>query len=345
MKKLFLFFVLSLVLLYVSAYAPAGDFPKIINYQGMLTESNGTTPVQGFKSITFKIWSHETSTSSEYLKWGDTYTKEVVNGLFNVRLGDPAEGGVAGPINLFFNEQYWLEIKVGGDPPLTPRIKLTSVGYAYRALVADSVATGGVASSSSAGFQVPYDSLWYFLRSQQISCPENGYVLAIGTAHAYFPRTKAGEAAMLYFGLSKDAEAVPENVVTSAGACTYGTGDESWFHIPVTCHALFPVSAGQHIFYFIVMHPTPYFPAVTHAHNVEFTLLYIKNAYGTGLLGGEDVSGKEVLEVAPAFDNTSVSGVKTSPSEASRFEQELEGLKAEMEALKAKLEKQESQSK
>jgi parallel beta-helix repeat protein len=40
-------------------------------------------------------------------------------------------------INLPFDATYWLGIKVGTDPELSPRITLTSVGYAYRAQTAD----------------------------------------------------------------------------------------------------------------------------------------------------------------------------------------------------------------
>jgi len=129
MKKVVLFF-LGLIFLFYSS-APAWEFPKEINYQGMLTTPGGSPVPDGNYSIKFTIWSHATSTSASYNKWEHTYSVSVTNGLFNKNLGE------GDPINLPFREEYWLELKVGADPPLSPRTKLVSVGYAYRSLVAD----------------------------------------------------------------------------------------------------------------------------------------------------------------------------------------------------------------
>jgi hypothetical protein len=110
--------------------------PKMINYQGMLTGTDGTTPVtNGNYPILFSIYNTSSEGSS---LWSHTYNVSVTNGLFNVILGDSGA-----PINLPFDTTYWLGIKVGDDPELSPRIKLTSVGYAYRAKVADSAVVAG----------------------------------------------------------------------------------------------------------------------------------------------------------------------------------------------------------
>ncbi|MEO0228291.1 MAG: hypothetical protein ABIL70_09615 [candidate division WOR-3 bacterium] len=42
-------------------------------------------------------------------------------------------------INLAFNVPYYLGIRVGTDEEMTPRIPLTSVGYAYRAQTVESI--------------------------------------------------------------------------------------------------------------------------------------------------------------------------------------------------------------
>lgn len=119
-----------IILVFLASLSLAG-IPKMINYQGMLTQSDGTTPVtNGNYPILFRIYNTSSGGSS---LWSHTYNVAVTNGLFNVILGDDDA-----PISLPFNVDYWLELKVGADPPLSPRIKLTSVGYAYRASVADS---------------------------------------------------------------------------------------------------------------------------------------------------------------------------------------------------------------
>jgi hypothetical protein len=112
--------------------------PHLINYQGMLTQSDGITPVpNGTYSILFRIYDAATVGT---LMWDHTYSVTVTNGLFNVILG------TSEPIDLAFDEPYWLEIKVGADPVLSPRTQLTSVGYAYTseyAVSAGSAPTGG----------------------------------------------------------------------------------------------------------------------------------------------------------------------------------------------------------
>jgi hypothetical protein len=127
MSRLFLFSVLIILLCLVSLSLAA--IPKLINYQGMLTQSDGITLVVNANySILFKIYN---ASSSGTLKWSHTYSVSVINGLFNVVLGDSSA-----PIDLPFDEDYWLEITVGGNT-LSPRTRLTSVGYAYRAEKAD----------------------------------------------------------------------------------------------------------------------------------------------------------------------------------------------------------------
>jgi len=112
--------------------------PHQLNYQGMLTQSDGVTPVtDGLYSIRFSIWDDLTLGSE---LWNETQSVQVTNGLFNVNLGSIT------PLGLPFDKYYWLEIKVGADPKLTPRTKLTSVGYAYtaeQAFTALSAPSGG----------------------------------------------------------------------------------------------------------------------------------------------------------------------------------------------------------
>jgi len=124
-------FIFGLIILVFLASVSFAGIPKMINYQGMLTGSDGKTPVNnGNYAILFSVYN--TSSGGGSL-WSHTYNVGVTNGLFNVILGD---SGV--PINLPFDTTYWLGIKVGADLELSPRTQLTSVGYAYRARVADS---------------------------------------------------------------------------------------------------------------------------------------------------------------------------------------------------------------
>jgi hypothetical protein len=124
-------FVSGLIILVFLASLSLAGIPKLINYQGMLTGSDGKTPVtNGNYPILFSIYNTSSGGSS---LWSHTYNVSVTNGLFNIILGDSGA-----PINLPFDTTYWLGIKVGADPQLSPRTRLTSVGYAYRSMVGDS---------------------------------------------------------------------------------------------------------------------------------------------------------------------------------------------------------------
>ena len=129
-------FISALIILVSLAGLSLAGIPKLINYQGMLTDNSGT-PLNGSYNLTFKIWTDTTGGSS---LWTETQNGiQVLNGLFNVILGKQTA------LNLPFDQQYWLEVIV--DAETMPRIRFTSVGYAYRAMVADSAvkagATGG----------------------------------------------------------------------------------------------------------------------------------------------------------------------------------------------------------
>jgi hypothetical protein len=135
-----IFISVLIILVFLASLCLAG-IPKMINYQGMLTQSDGKTPVtNGNYSILFSIYN--TSSGGSAL-WSHTYNLSVTNGLFNVILGDSSA-----PINLAFDTTYWLGIKVGADLELSPRIRLTSVGYAYRTQWSD---TANYARASGEG--------------------------------------------------------------------------------------------------------------------------------------------------------------------------------------------------
>ena len=137
-------FVFSLITLVYLAGLSLAAIPKMINYQGMLTQSDGKTPVTNANyPILFSIYNISSGGSS---LWSHTYNVSVTNGLFNIILGDSGA-----TINLAFDTTYWLGIKVGTDPELSPRIRLTSVGYAYRAQKTQRADTADIALSAPGG--------------------------------------------------------------------------------------------------------------------------------------------------------------------------------------------------
>ena len=143
MKKLLLLTVIGAFMLVASTCW--AEIPHLINYQGMLTDNAGN-PITEPRNLTFTIYDAPTSGTA---LWTETHTAvPVENGLFNVILG-----GATTPIpdSVFDSPERYLGIKVETDPELVPRIQLTSVGYAYRALTADS-ATVAVSAPTGGGW-------------------------------------------------------------------------------------------------------------------------------------------------------------------------------------------------
>ena len=118
--------VLWLFLLSSAGYA---QVPQKMNYQGYLTNAAGV-PVNGTLQIVFSIYNVPAGGAP---LWTETQNVIVTQGVYSVNLGDVA------PIGLTFNNPYYLGVRMGADPEMTPRKVLTSVGYAFRALTVESV--------------------------------------------------------------------------------------------------------------------------------------------------------------------------------------------------------------
>jgi len=152
-------FVLCLIASVLMTGASVADIPKLINYQGMLTDDSGN-PLTGTYDITFIIYDDPGPTGGN-IKWSETqYDVSVINGLFNVILGS------ANPIDLPFDQDYWLDITVEGEH-MPARLRFTSVGYAYRAMVADTAyatAPGAGSHWSVSDFVLYTNNFWGIAR-------------------------------------------------------------------------------------------------------------------------------------------------------------------------------------
>ena len=128
MRRLLL---LSVVGVFMLASSPCrADIPHLINYQGMLSEDEGS-PLNGSYDLTFSIYGQSSGGSS---LWTESQSGvSVENGLFNVILGSVTPI----PSSVFEDTLRYLGIAVGSDSKLAPRIRLTSVAYAYRSEIAD----------------------------------------------------------------------------------------------------------------------------------------------------------------------------------------------------------------
>jgi hypothetical protein len=115
--------VLSMILIVLAPASLRAEVPLTINHQGYLTSDAGA-PVTGTRSMTFAIYNVVVAGAA---LWTETQSVLVTNGVFNVYLGDAA----ALPDSIFDGQELYLGVKVGTDSEMTPRIRLTTVPYAF----------------------------------------------------------------------------------------------------------------------------------------------------------------------------------------------------------------------
>lgn len=120
----------------------AGQIPRTLSYQGVLSDTSGVPKPDGVYGMTFRLY---TVPEGGGPLWSETKALATKRGLFNAVLGDVTPF----PDSLRFNRRYWLSIQVSPDPELTPRIQLTAVGYSLNAAKADTAQYARTAPGSA----------------------------------------------------------------------------------------------------------------------------------------------------------------------------------------------------
>ncbi len=135
-KHPWLFWAMVLGICGLSGSQLRGDVPRLINYQGKLTDQLGA-PLNLEAEMTFSLYTEPVGGG---VIWTETRTVQVTEGFFNVLLG----GGVPLEPDYFLDHsQTYLGVKVGEDPEMIPRQEFASAAYALRAEVADEISPAG----------------------------------------------------------------------------------------------------------------------------------------------------------------------------------------------------------
>lgn len=158
MKIPFTFLVLLLgAMLAAPCLIALDSVPKLVNYQGKLTNSSGQALADGTYKLRFCLYSKkDSSQAGDTLVWGSEYNVTVVSGQFNVVLGAAGGTAVAGAaVNdigfAFADPERYLQMTVLTDstgvvltPPqvLSPRQQLLASPYALQAQ--NGIPVGGV---------------------------------------------------------------------------------------------------------------------------------------------------------------------------------------------------------
>ena len=117
---------LALILFFsLSAVGVRAQIPQTTSFQGVLTGGDGTPLPDGSYDLSVALFDAATEGNAV---WTESHSDVSVNdGVFGIILG------TENPLNLTFDRDYWLQVTVGSDPPLMPRIKLAAVPYSLAA--------------------------------------------------------------------------------------------------------------------------------------------------------------------------------------------------------------------
>lgn len=184
--------------------------PTTINFQGRVTNPNGTNVTDGSYSFVFRLYDQSSPTttgtcaSNTHCWWEETDTLSVTAGVFQVQLGttcafsSTCNSGHSG-INWNTNNALYLTLQFNSDSAgfMSPTIPLTSVPYAFNA---DNL--GGLSSSG-------------FIQNQNGSAQSssNFWISGTGIASAF----QAGSLAAASGNLNLQAASGSINLSTSAG--------------------------------------------------------------------------------------------------------------------------------
>ena len=114
------------------------EVPRLTSYQGVVKDDLGNV-VPGADSLHFAFRIYNAQSGGSPL-WEESKGLMVRDGILNTLLGDTV------PLDIPFDEQYWLGVSVESEDELEPRVSLSAAPYALRAATADSIAGGGAVS-------------------------------------------------------------------------------------------------------------------------------------------------------------------------------------------------------
>jgi hypothetical protein len=138
--------VLLAIALFAFVLPSKAQIPPFISYQGVLTDTTGNPKPDGDYLMSFRLYDVPSGGTA---LWSELNKKiPVRRGLFSTRLG---ELSILIPA-VQFDRPLWLGIQVGGNEELLPRIPLTTVGYSFHSVKAE---TAAVAMNAAR------DTTWY----------------------------------------------------------------------------------------------------------------------------------------------------------------------------------------
>ncbi len=116
--------LIILAVIMLAALPVSGQIPRLINYQGVLTDDMGVVVSDGSYNMTFRLYAVPSGGSH---LWEETIAVNVSKGIFSTTLGHDVV------ITEVFDKPLYLAIEIDGGGELTPRRLFTANAYAFSA--------------------------------------------------------------------------------------------------------------------------------------------------------------------------------------------------------------------
>ena len=212
------FCILTILVILALSQTLFAEVSATLNFQGVLREPSGRAVEDGDYKLVFKIYNHETSGD---IKWTETHPAiEIKNGIANVVLGSVT------PLEIPFDEDYWVGVSVDDGSELTPRTRLTTAPYAMSLRGTDNTFPGS--GNVGVGTTTPTSELEVAGRIKD----KTGFVMPVGTVLPYAGGS-APEGWLICSGQALNGTVNPEyhDLFVVIGTTFGGTGESS-FNVP-----------------------------------------------------------------------------------------------------------------
>ncbi len=130
-RHLILFICLGVLIVILDVRAQ----DRTLNYQGLITEFDGTAMINQSMPITFRL---HTAERGGQVVWSEEREIDIVDGILDVQLGE------INPLDVDFNQPLWLGISFSDGSEMEPRTRLTGTSHSFTAM---QVAPGAVVQS------------------------------------------------------------------------------------------------------------------------------------------------------------------------------------------------------
>ncbi len=160
-----------------TAQAAAGILHQI-NFQGKVVKSDGTNVANGSYAFVFKLY--DNSAAGTQLGNTETQSLTVTDGIFRTTFSDTAATGLLENVN-FNSDSLYLGVNFNGDGEMTPRVRFTSVPYAFNAEKVNGLAvTNNAGNPLAAGsaLKLPDGKIVEFSGSNNLTLTTTGNTVA-----------------------------------------------------------------------------------------------------------------------------------------------------------------------